>query len=212
MPTVNIKRTPPLPEGEYCGVIEKVASSFTKAGDPRFSYSIRLKDGRSVKDNLYFNDNVLWRIDQLCKSADLIPPANDTPFSLTPDDLEGRTTFFAVKYNAGEEGKTYVNINYHAMSYALTQNPSLAGQFPPQTPRHLREAPTDNRPPESEPPAPTTNSPSPGSTSPLPPPPIPPTGVGLAEAEDEKFSPEEYAEMLAKYRKEKAAKAGKDQA
>jgi hypothetical protein len=195
MPTVNIKRTPPPPEGEYCGVIEKVASSFTKAGEPRFSFGIRTKDGKVIKDSLYFGDNVTWRIPQLCKSANLVRPDNDAPFSLTPDDLEGRVVYFGVKYNPGEADKVYVNINYHAMSFALQQNPALAGQFPPQTPRHLREVPTDNLPPESEPPdaPPTAGGPS---VSPVSPPLVSPDGVGVAEAEDDKITPKQYAEAI----------------
>jgi hypothetical protein len=116
MPVVSIKRTPPVPEGEYAGVIEKVASSFTKAGDPRFTYNIRMKDGTVIKDNLYFGEKVSWRIEAVTKSANLVPPDNGASFSLTPDDLEGRIVYFGVKYNQGENGKVYVNINFHAMS------------------------------------------------------------------------------------------------
>jgi hypothetical protein len=203
MPTVNISRTPPTPEGEYCGIVEKVASTFTKAGAPRFTFNIRMKDGKVLKDNLYFEENVIWRIDQLCKSANLVPPENGAPFSLTPDDLEGRGVYFGVKHNPGENGRMYQNINYHALSYALQQNPALAGVLPIQAPRSLREAPPENPPPE-----PPQNPPPP--TASAPPPPVSPAGgVGVMEAEDDTLSPEEYAQALEQAKRNKAARSGK---
>jgi hypothetical protein len=206
MPVVKFKATPPPPEGEYAGIMEKVASNFTKIGEQRFSYNIRTKDGKVIRDNLYFSENVSWRIPQLCKSANLVPPENGAPFILTTDDLEGRWVTFAVKHNTGSNGQVYVNVNFHTLSYAIQQDPTLAGAFPSQTPRKLREAPSEEPPetsgaPASTPPPPPTAAPSAAAPE-----------VGIAEAEDEKLSPEEYAEVLAKYRKEKAAKAGKPQA
>jgi hypothetical protein len=209
MPTINIKRTPPVAEGEYVGKLEKVASSFTKNGDPRFTYNIRMKDGTVIKDSLYFGEKVLWRVDNIGKSANLVPPENGAAFSLTPDDLEGRTVYFGVKHNPGENGKIYVNINFHAMSYAIQQNPDLAGVYPPQAPRKLREAPPEDPQGESEPPASATPP-----VSPVPPPPVRPAGadVGMAEAEDDDLSPEEYAQALEQAKRNKAARTGKAEA
>jgi hypothetical protein len=124
MPVVHINRTPPTPEGEYAGVLTKVSSGFTqKTNEARFTFDIKMKDGRVLKDALYFGEKVSWRIEQLAKSANLILPENiETGFMLTPDDLEGRVVYFAVKHNPGENGRVYQNVNYHAMSYALQQN------------------------------------------------------------------------------------------
>lgn len=203
MPTINIKRTPPVPEGEYVGKLEKVASSFTKTGDPRFTYNIRMKDGTVVKDNLYFGEKVLWRVDAITKSANLVSPDNGAPFSLTPDDLEGRIVYFGVKYNPGENGKVYVNINFHAMSYAIQQNPALAGVYPPQAPRKLREVPPEDSQDGTEPP------PSETPVNPVPhPSPIAGASVGVAEAEDDDLTPEEYAEALEQAKRNKAGKGG----
>ena len=109
-------------------------------------------------------------------------------FNLTPDDLEGRVVYFAVKYNQGKNDQVYTNINFHAMSYAIQLNPALAGLYPPQVPRKLREAPPED----------LRNGPEPSPSTP-PPPPVQPAGtsVGMAEAEDNDLTPEEYAQALA---------------
>jgi hypothetical protein len=189
MPKVHINRTPPTPEGEYAGILTKVSSGFTqKTNEVRFTYDIRMKDGRIIKDSLYFGDNVSWRIEQLCKSANLIMPETGE-FVLTTDDLEGRVVYFGIKHNPGENGRIYQNVNFHAMSYALQQNPALVGMYPPQAPLHLRAAPSDESPPESG-----------GSTAPLSPPspagPSPVSGPGMVEAADDELTPEEFAQAL----------------
>jgi hypothetical protein len=202
MPIVKINNTPAAPEGEYAGKIEKVASGFTKVGDPKFSFIIRTKDGLSIKDNLYFGEKVKWRIPNLCKSANLVIPDNGNPFALTPDDLEDRTVWFSVKYNPGEEGKVFTNINYHTMVYAIQQNPALAGAYPVQAPRKLREMP-----PEDPPPGPDPSSGTPPSSPQINPPAGTNGGVGVAEAEDDDLTPEEYAAALAQAKRNKAGKA-----
>jgi hypothetical protein len=202
MPVVHINRTPPIPEGEYAGILTKVSSGYTqKTNDLRFTYDIKMKDGRVIKDALYFGEKVTWRIEQLAKSANLILPENyqETGFVLTPDDLEGRVIYFGVKYNPGENGRVYQNVNFHAVSYALQQNPALAGMYPPQEPRHLRAASPEDRPPES---GGTTAAVSPPPTTPAAP--ASSAGPGVAEAEDDTLSPEEYAQALEQARKNRA--------
>jgi hypothetical protein len=209
MPVVRISRIPPIPEGEYAGVLTKVSSGFTqKTGEPRFTFDIKMKDGKTIKDTLYFGEKVSWRIVQIAKSANLILP-EDVPeddileFVLTPDDLEGRIVYFGVKHNPGDNGRVYQNVNYHLMSYALQQNPDLAGMYPPQAPRHVRAASPENPPPET----------GTQTTAPLsPPPPVTPvsaTGPGVVEAEDDTLSPAEFAQALERAKKNRAAKSGK---
>jgi hypothetical protein len=202
MPIVHINRTPPTPEGEYAGILTKVSSGYTqKTNEPRFTYDIQMKDGRVIKDALYFNEKVSWRVEQLAKSANLILPENiEAGIVLTTDDLEGRIVHFGVKHNQGENGRIYQNVNYHTLAFALTQNPSLAGMYPPQAPRHLRAAPPEEsgeNPPESG-----------GETAPLsPPPPFTPTSVagpGVAEAEDDTLTPEEFARAVEEKKRNRA--------
>jgi hypothetical protein len=204
MPIVRIEQTPPIPEGEYSGILTKVSSGFTqKTNEQRFTYNIRMKDGRVIRDSLYFGEKVAWRIAQLVKSADLIPPENsEAGFVLTTDDLEGRVVHFAVKHNQGENGRIFQNVNYHTMGYAIQQNPTLAGMYPPQTPRHLRAAPPEELPPESgeQTTAPVTPPPSVTSTSSV-------AGPGVAEVDDDTLTPEEFAQIL-EQRKKNRAKPG----
>jgi hypothetical protein len=198
MPVVHINRTPPIPEGEYAGILSKVSSGYTqKTNELRFTFDIKMKDGRVIKDALYFRDNVNFRIEQLAKSANLILPENpEAGFVITTDDLEGRIVYFGVKHNQGD-GRIFQNVNYHTMSYAIQQNPALAGMYPPQAPRHLKAAPPEDLPPESS-----------GTTTPSSPsPPVAPAssaGPGVAEAEDDTLSPAEYAQALEQARKNRA--------
>jgi hypothetical protein len=203
MPVVRINVTPPTPEGEYAGVLTKVSSGYTqKTNELRFTYDIKMKDGRVIKDALYFGEKVGWRIVQLAKSADLVLPENYETLGIiiTTDDLEGRTVYFGVKHNPGENGRMFTNINYHAMSYAIQQNPTLAGMYPPQTPRHLRAAPPEDLPPESG-----------GTTAPVSPPPpvtpVPAAKPGVVEAEEDTLTPEEFAQALEQAKKNRS-KAG----
>jgi hypothetical protein len=199
MPIVHINKTPPTPEGEYAGILTKVSSGYTqKTNEPRFTFDIKMKDGQVIKDNLYFGEKVGWRIEQLAKSANLILPENgEVGFVITTDDLENRVVYFGVKHNQGENGRVYQNVNYHTLAYAIQQNPALAGMYPPQAPRHLRAAPPEDLPPESG-----------QKTAPLsPPPPATPasvTGPGVAEADDDALTPEEFAQALEQAKKNRA--------
>ena len=67
MPIVKLNTPPIIPEGEYVGRIEKVASGFTKSGENQFTYLIRLVDGRTIKYTLRFTENTKWNIIQLFK-------------------------------------------------------------------------------------------------------------------------------------------------
>ena len=84
MPVINIKQTTSIPEGEYAGVIENVVCGVKAAGDPQFTYQIRMKDGKVVRDRLSFSENVHWRIVALTKSADLVRPDNGAPIQSNP--------------------------------------------------------------------------------------------------------------------------------
>jgi hypothetical protein len=196
MPRVHINHAPKIEEGEYAGVLSKVSSGFTqKTNELRFTYDIKMKDGRTIKDALYFNEKVSWRIEQLCKSANLIMPENGD-FVLTTDDLENRVVHFSVKHNPGENGRVYQNINFHTLSYAIQQNPALAGAYPPQAPIQLRAAPPEEPQPEN---GGTATPPSPAPSASV-------NGPGVEEAEDAALSPQEFAEALEQAKKNRAAK------
>jgi hypothetical protein len=191
MPTVHIIRTPPIPEGEYAGTLTNVNSGFTQqTNEARFTYNIKMKDGRVIRDTLYFRETVNWRIENLAKSANLILPENheETGFILTPDDLEGRVVYFGVKHNHGENGRVFQNVNFHTLAFAIQQNSALAGMYPPQAPLHLRAASPDESPLQSD-----------GTTAPLSSPPPAP----VAEADDDTLTPEEFAQALEQARRKR---------
>jgi hypothetical protein len=191
MPVVHINKTPPLPEGEYAGVLTKVSSGYTqKTNDLRFTFEIRMKDGRILRDALYFREKVAFRIEQIAKSAELTLPEGyeETGFIITTDDLEGRVVYFGVKHNS-VDGRTFINVNYHTLAFAVQQNPGLAGMYPLQAPRHLRAASPEDRPPET------------GEKTISPPPAAPvtseaATGPEITETAEDTLTPEEFAQAV----------------
>jgi hypothetical protein len=108
--------------------------------------------------------------------------------------LERRLFYFGVVHNKGDDGRVFANVKFHARSYAIQQNPALAGvTFPMAAPPiTLRPAPTAEAPEAvSHPPTQTVEPPRP---SPVP------------TEDDGGITPEELAEAVAYARSLRAKK------
>lgn len=206
MPIIN-RSNPLLPEGEYAGQAKKVVQEWSRP-KPRpdgtkpeaviiFRVPLHTHTGQQITTILRVMATTGWVWEQLCKSGEMIPEAD--AFSITPDDIENRVFYFGVVHTE-YLGQPRAEVKFHAKSYALQVNPTLADvSFPNEAPKpiYLRAAGASN-PPPSAPPAATT--------APVkPPPPAPPVSeakqipvddpmAGLSESEFKEAL--EYAKKL----------------
>jgi hypothetical protein len=153
-----VKRSAPLiEENEYCGQIRRVKQDYVKStGTTIFRVPLYLPDGRSIQTVVRFQDNTLFVIDQLVKSTGLLLPEDGRDYQLTPDDLENLVAYFGVQHAQLADGRIVANVRFHSKSYAIQQNPDLAGVKFPNTPpaRRLRAVEKVEEPPAVETPSP----------------------------------------------------------
>jgi hypothetical protein len=199
MPVIK-KSAPLMPEGEYVGQARKVSQGFVKAKNGEeiaiFRVPLHTIDGKVITPVIRVTDSTGWVFDQLCKSGNMSLPDTGEDYQITCDDLERRVFYFGVVHNKGDDGRTFANVKFHARSYALQQNPALAGiTFP------LAASPVTLRPASTQ-----ASSPAEAATVPPPPSAVAPSSVP-ADAENEGgISPEEFAQAVAYARSLKTKK------
>ncbi|SRR5258708_3641476 len=162
-----IKRTAPLlPEGEYVGQARKVNMEWSKpkrnpdgtmtAAVPVFRIPLHTHDGRSITTFARVMDSTGWVWEQMAKSGEMEFPEG-REFVVNVDDLENRVFYFGVNHQT-YNGAPIANVRFHAKSYAVQQNPSLATvSFPNAAPPTvLRKPPGGGSAPAAPAPAPVT--------------------------------------------------------
>jgi len=163
-----------------------------------FRIPLHLPDGKTITTIIRVTDQTAWVFDQLCKSGSISLLEGGEDFQINCDDLERRVFYFGVVHNIGQDGMTYANVKFHAKSYAIQQNPELAGvTFPMAAPPITLTAAS---PPPEDPS--TETGPAPSKVT--PPSAAPPVATAKSFPTDEELggiSAEEFAEALEAARK-----------
>jgi hypothetical protein len=117
------------PEGEYTGIIIGAGQEI-KNDVVRFRLPIHLPDGRIITTTVPFLDQYPDLVQKFVQSTGLQLPDDGEP-QINPDDVEHLQVWFGVKHKEGKDGRIFANVRFHSKSYAIQQNPALAGvKFP----------------------------------------------------------------------------------
>jgi hypothetical protein len=210
MPVIARAAAKPLPpEGPAKLFIDEITIGKSKEKKtPFFGLGLRdLGSKLTLKDRVYLTPTSAWKVDALCKSAQLILP--DGPYRLTTDDLENRVVFGVIAYEAMQDGRQVAKMKtFWRKEYALEQAPDLALiPDPPGVPGPVK-LPLVETPAETE----ATAAPAPVTATAATPPPVQASPVNTeteadASEDSEGVSDEELAEAFAYAKALKAKKA-----